>query len=105
MIDIPLQPVANQELSIPLDGSRYVITVKEANGAMVASITRDDVLLVDSGRIVADGLILSYRWQWFGYGNFMLSTQDEALPDFAQFGITQFMVYVDADEMAAAGLA
>lgn len=104
MIDIALQPIANQELSIPLEGSRYIITIKEANGVMAASITRDDVLVVSNTRIVADGLILPYRAQWFGFGNFMLATQDEEIPYFDQFGITQFLVYVTAEEMAAAGI-
>ena len=104
MIDIPLQPVANQELSIPLEGARYVITVKEANGVMVASIERDGVLVVRNTRIVADGLMLPYRAQWFGFGNFMLATQDEEVPYFDQFGVTQFLVYVTAEELAAAGI-
>lgn len=104
MIDIALQPVANQELSIPLEGSRYVITIKEANGTMAASIERDGEVVVSNTRIVADGLILQYRAQWFGFGNFMLATQDEAEPYFDQFGITQFLVYLTADELAAAGV-
>lgn len=104
MIDIALQPVANQELSIPLEGSRYVITIKEANGAMAATIIRDDVVLVSNTRIVADGLILPYRKQWFGSGNFMMGTEAEELPYFDKFGITQFLVYVTEAEMAAAGL-
>jgi len=104
MIDIALQPVANQELSIPLEGSRYVITVKEANGVMVASIERDGELIASNTRIVADSLVLPYRKQWFGFGNFMLATQDEEVPYFDQFGSTQFLVYVTVAEMAAAGL-
>jgi len=86
MIDIPLQPIANQELSIPLNGARYVITIKEANGVMVASITRDDVVVVSNTRIVADGLLLPYRAQWFGQGNFMMGVQDEEVPYFDKFG-------------------
>ena len=104
MIDISLLPLANQELSIAIEGARYVITIKEANGVMAATIIRDGVMLVQNTRIVTDGLILQYRDQWFGSGNFMLGTQDEEIPYFDKFGSTQFLVYVTAAEMSAAGL-
>lgn len=100
MIDIQLQPVANQELSIPLENVRYVITIKEANGCMVITIERDDEVVVRNARLMADGLALPYRHQWFGFGNFMLTTQDEQVPYFTEFGATQFLVYITADEMA-----
>lgn len=104
MIDIALQPVANQELSIPLEGARYVLTFKEANGVMVATVVRDDVVVARNTRVVADDLILPYRAQWFGFGNFVLFTQDEEIPYYDQFGITQFLVYATVAELAAAGL-
>jgi hypothetical protein len=104
MIDIPLQAIANQELSIPLEGSRYVITVKEANGSMAASIERDGVAIVRNTRIVSDGFILPYRHQWLGYGNFFFSTQDENLPNFELLGVTQFIVFVTTDELEESGV-
>lgn len=103
MIDIPLQAVANQELSIPLGASRYVITIKEANGVMAASIERDGVMIASNTRLVADGLVLPYRHQWFGFGNFFFSTEDEEMPYYPSFGVTQFMVFVTPEELADAG--
>lgn len=103
MIDIPLQPIANQELSISLGGSRYVITVKEANGVMVASIERDGVMVVQNTRMVADGLVLPYRYQWYGFGNFFMGVEAEEVPYYPNFGITQFLVYVTPQEMQDAG--
>lgn len=104
MIDISLQPVANQELSIPLEGSRYGITIKEANGVMAVSIERDGIALVSNTRIVADALLLPYRAQWLGFGNFMLVTQGDEIPYYEQFGVTQFLVYAAFAELAEAGL-
>lgn len=102
MIDIPLQAVANQSLSIPLDGSRFVITVKEANGVMVCSIERDSVLLVQNTRLVADGFVLPYGYLHRGFGNFIVGTQGEEMPYYDQFGTTQFMAYASAAEIEAA---
>lgn len=102
MIDIPLQAIANQELSIPLDGARFVLTIKEASGGMVCTVTKDDVVLVQNTRLVADQSVLPYEYLHENAGNFFVSTQSEQLPWWEQFGITQFMVYATAEEIATA---
>lgn len=104
MIDIPLQAVANQQLSIPLEDARYVLTIKEANGGMVMSVTRDGELIVSNTRIVADQLVLPYAYLHPGAGNFLMSTQDAELVYWDKFGLTQFMAYITVDELAAQGL-
>ena len=103
MIDIPLQPIANQELSIPLDGARFVLTIKEAAGAMICTVERDGVVLIANTRMVADQYVLPYEYLHQGFGNFFISTTGENIPYYDQFGVTQFMVYATADEIAAAG--
>lgn len=91
--------MANQSLSIQLDGLRYDITVKEGNGVMCATVVRDGVTLVDNVRLVAGTPVLPYRYQ--EDGNFALTTADEELPYFPQFGNTQFLVYLSNEELAA----
>lgn len=102
MIDIPLQAIANQELSIPLDGARFVLRIKEAAGAMVCSIERDGVTLIRNTRLVADQFVLPYGYLHAGFGNFFVGTTDEEIPYWDKFGVTQFMVYVTEVEIAAA---
>ena len=102
MIDIPLQTIANQELSIPLEDARYVITVKEASGGMVCTVQRGDTVLIQNVRLCANTPVLPYEYLQQGAGNFFMSTQGDALPWWEQFGITQFMVYLTADEVATA---
>lgn len=99
MIDVPLAPLANQNLSMPLGGNRYEITVKEANGVMVCTVVRDDVVLVQNVRLPANGYVLPYRYLEEGQGNFFFSTEAEDMPWWDSFGVTQFMVYVTDDEM------
>lgn len=101
MIDIPLQAIANQELSIPLDGSRFVLRIKEANGGMACTIVRDGVTVAQNARMVADAYILQAEHQQGGVGNFFIATQSEEIPYYDQFGLTQFLVYVTPDEIAA----
>lgn len=99
MIDITLQPLPNQSFSIQLGASRYDITLKEANGAMTASIARDGAPVVENVRLVAGSPVLPYRY--LEDGNFVLVTQDDDLPYYTAFGVTQFLTYLTADEVAA----
>lgn len=100
MIDIALQPIANQELSIPLEGSRFVLTIKESQGAMVMTIVRDDEVIVQNARMTGDNVIIPCEYQRVGMGNFFIGTQNEEIPFWDQFGLTQFLVYVTAAEVA-----
>lgn len=102
MIDVPLRALANQSLSMPLGDSRYEITVKEATGCMVCTIVRDDVVLVQNVRLLPDAYVLPYDYLEGGEGNFFFAVQDESLPWWESFGLTQFMVWASADEIAGA---
>lgn len=102
MIDIPIQAIANQQLSIPLDGHRFVLTLKEASGGMVCTVERDGDIILQNQRLTGDNFVLPYNYLHSGLGNFFVFTQSEELPWWEQFGVTQFMVYATAEEIAAA---
>lgn len=99
MIDIDLAATPNQSLTIQLEESEYVIQIAETNGCMSATISRDDVAIVSGMRIVGAAPILPYRYE--ESGNFVIVTEGGALPYYDQFGITQFLVYLDDAELAA----
>lgn len=99
MKELTLQAVANQSFSATLDGSRYDLTIKEAGGVMCVDVSRDGVALVKGSRIVAKTPLLPYAHQQVG--NFVLVTDGDALPYYTEFGTTQALLYVSADEIAA----
>lgn len=99
MIDVGIATLANQALSIQLDERFYEIELREANGVMSASITRDGVVLISNVRVTAGTPLLPYRYQ--EAGNFVMTTDGEAIPYWDQFGVTQFLVYLSAAEVAA----
>ncbi len=99
MMDIGIAAVANQEFFVQLAGSAYLIRLHAITEGVGVTITRDDVVLVQNARIVPGTPLLPYRY--LEDGNFLLLTQDEALPDFAEFGVTQFLVYLTQDEIDA----
>lgn len=99
MIDVGIATLANQALSIQLDERFYEIELREANGVMSATITRDGVTLISNVRVTAGTPLLPYRYQ--ESGNFIMTTDGEAIPYWDQFNVTQFLVYLSADELAA----
>lgn len=100
MNDVTLAALPNQELFIQLDERAYQLTLHAAGSDTVGiTIVRDGETLISGERIVANTPLLPYRYQ--ESGNFVFSTDGEALPDWQQFGITQFLTYVSADELIA----
>lgn len=99
MIRIALDPIPNQSFSIRLDDHFYNITLKSLAGIMGVTIVRDNVTLQDNMRAVAGTLLLPYRYQ--ESGNFFILTNDGDLPNYTQFGITQFLIYMSQAEVEA----
>lgn len=97
MMEISLAALPNQSLSVQLDERFYEIEIKEANGVMAATVTRDGEVIVAGARVTAGTPLLPYQYQ--EAGNFALLTDGDALPYWDQFGITQFLVYVTDAEL------
>lgn len=96
---IPLQALPNQSFSVLLDNINYDIRIMLTNGVMSFDITQDNVVIVTGQRAVAGYPIIPYRY--LTSGNFVVTTMNDELPDYTQFGITQFLIYASADELEA----
>lgn len=96
---IPLVAEANQEFTVRLSDFRFTMRLKEANGVMVADLTVDDAVILSASRVLAGEPIIPYTY--LEAGNFLLLTDADALPDWEQFGVTQSLVYLSPDEIAA----
>lgn len=100
MIDVSIAAVPNQSLFVQLDERAYSLAFRTLGTSTSVTIVRDDVTLIEGSRVVTGTPLLPYHHQ--ESGNFVLSTQDDSLPDYTQFGITQFLTYLSADELAVA---
>ena len=101
MMDIGIAAVANQTLSVQLDEHQFTIDLHEANGVMCVSIERDGVAIVTGSRVTAGTALMPYKYLEGGSGNFLITVDAEAIPYWDQFGVTQFLVYLSAEELAA----
>lgn len=96
---IPLQALPNQELSVVLSGSVYDLTFTAVGTVMAYTLARDNVTLLSGARAVAGTPLLPYRYQ--EAGNFILITDDGAIPFYTAFGVTQTLLYYTAAELEA----
>jgi hypothetical protein len=99
MRTIPIAAVPSQSLSIRVDNVRIVLRIKEANGVMIADVERDNTAIISGTRVLAGEPIIPYRY--LEEGNFLVLTIDDELPDWREFGISQSLIYITADEVAA----
>ena len=99
---LPLRAIANQALSALLDEQSYRLEFKSTRGVMVVTISIDGEPVVSGSRFFSDGLLIPYPHLEGAGGNFVLSTEGDALPAFDQFDVTQFLTYLTAAEIADA---
>ena len=111
MIQVPITNVANQSLTIEAGGNIYDITLRlcatatqnpplyYSNPIMVMDIITNNVPTILGQRLISGYPVIPYRY--LESGNFVFVTQNDDLPDWTQFGITQFLVYATSDEIAS----
>ncbi len=98
---IPIKALPNQELSVLLDENQWDITLRDCNGTVACSLSKNSVVIVENARAVAGMRILQAKYQ--EDGNFAIISTDQGIPDYTQFGITQFLVYASQTELDASG--
>lgn len=98
-VNISLQAIPNQAFSLTLGETRFAITLKEAVGVMVADVEIDGVVKLTGTRVLASEPIIPYAY--LAAGNFILLTENDELPTWRQFGLSQSLVYMSAAELAA----
>jgi hypothetical protein len=101
MIQIPLDAIPNQSLSVRLDSRRYEITVQATSRVVSATITRDDEMLVQGLRCATSTPLLPFRYLEDDAGNFVFLTEDGEYPDYTRFDSTHQLVYLNGAELAS----
>lgn len=97
MLKIDLAPVPNQEFTVTLEGQPFTVVIKEANGVMVATVSRGEVTLISNSRIMPFGPIIPYPY--LETGNLAITTENDEIPYYTAFGATQFLYYVTEEEV------
>ena len=96
---VPLSANPNQSFTLTIDSVRWGIRLRDVMGLMVADISRAGAALLTGTRILAGEAIIPYRY--LETANFIMLTVGDELPDWQQFGMSQLLLYMSADEIAA----
>lgn len=97
--NIPIQAIPSQSFSTALENNQWDIDLKTTNGTVSISLTLNGVPLIENIRVVGGAAIIPAKYQ--EVGNFVLVTQSYQIPDYTQFGISQQLIYIDAEEVAS----
>lgn len=100
MIQIDLDKVPNQSFSLIADQTRYDVSIKLAVESMIADISRDGEEVVIGVRCLPDTLIIPYQYLEGGKGNFVFLTENDEIPNYTLFGVTQNLYYLSPTELA-----
>jgi hypothetical protein len=99
MQQLPLQQLPNQSFAILLDGNQWNVLLKTAEDTTVASLTVNGASLLDSARCAAGAFLIPADYE--EAGNFFFVTQNQQLPFYSKFNVTQSLIYISAAELAA----
>lgn len=97
MREIMLQAVPNQRIDVSVGGVAWRIELKAITGGMAASIWADNELLISGTRILANSLILPFKYLAI-YGNFTIDGGGNPI-DWQLFGRSQALYFIEPDEL------
>jgi hypothetical protein len=104
MINIPLQDIPNQSLSIQLKDNNVDIRLhtcasNAGTPSVTITITINENLIVNNVRIVPSTKLINYFY--LENGNFYFLTENDDYPDYNLFGISQFLIFASTSELEA----
>lgn len=98
MLQIPLQAIPNQTLSIQVSANRWDLAIKEINGLMAMDFILNDVVLTLGVRMMPNEPLLIYA-PYAQEGNFVLLTEEDEYPYYKLFGTSQSLIYASPTEI------
>lgn len=103
MQTIPLNNTTpNQQFPVTLDSTLFDITLRTINDRTYVDISINNNIVV-RGQICVPGFqLMPSRYMEGLTGNFAFVTANDAYPIYTEFGVTQFLLYASAAELAAA---
>lgn len=97
---VQINAVPSQKFNITLGGNKYDIKIYSIDGAMAYDMDINAVKIIRGFEMVNDVPLLPYPHQEIN-GNLLLQISENETPDYTRFGLSQFLYYLTADEIAA----
>jgi len=97
-VEIPIDRVANQSLSVQLDNNRYDIVIRDIGSAMAIDLSINEESVISGQILVSGSPVIPYEYLEVG-GNFVFNTELYDIPYWESFGVNQELVYVTEQEL------
>lgn len=99
MTQIDIKAVPNQNLSyLDANNNLWNLTLRQSINSMIIDISLNNNAIIYGQRIIPNKLIIPYKYLATN-GNFMLTTMDDALPDYTMFNISQILFYLAPSDL------
>lgn len=100
MINVPVTNIPNQSLSINLDNIQFDIRIHASQDGQLLffDISANNEIIVNGQRALPDYPLIPYRY--LEQGNFVMITDNDEYPRYDQLGMTQYLIYASASELA-----
>lgn len=96
---LKLQSTPMQQFTTTIGDYFYQITIRYVLNGMAFSFSADGVEILTNASTVQNTPIIQPRYIWEKYGNFMFICKENDYPNFEEFEITQFFVFLTVEEM------
>lgn len=103
MLQIPLQAVPRQELTMTIGQNRWLIRVVQCGDMMLCDFSLNEVMQIQGVRAVPAQKLLPYQYlQERGGGNFafLSAANNTQIPWFEDFGNTCFLIFATSEEIS-----
>lgn len=97
MENIPILAIPNQSFTTTINDVRYDFVLRSNDVFMTYDLSADEVVLLQGFRLVIGQLMIPYKYLEID-GNFFLYTPEDEDPNYLNFGGTQNLYYLTADE-------
>jgi len=101
MLEIPLQKLPRQQLSVTIDGNRWDLRLVTVGNGMAIDITLNEQVLIQGLRVPASQRLLPYRYmQERAGGNFAFYSANDntEIPWWENFGVTCGLIWSPINE-------
>lgn len=91
----------NQTFSSVLENDSYEIEIKTVTDFTYISINRNGEQVISAQKCNINQDILLYDYQFNNFGNFRFSSNSDVYPNFNQFGVSVFFIYITKSEVSS----
>lgn len=98
---IAIAKLPNQSLDIELTGLNLLLTLKASTDGLLVTMQQNDFIIIEGLRVVVNSPVLQSAYLFNQYGNMILVSDNDELPNYRNFGDSQRLLWYSPLEINA----